>query len=390
MDLEIAPSLAKVSKESWNALVGSDNPFVEYEFLRLLEDSGSVGIQTGWLPFYIVVKENDQVLGALFVYLKDHSYGEYIFDWAFAQAAERIHIPYYPKLVCAIPFTPATGPRFLTHPDADKNEVRLLLLTGLMALQKELNAHSVHFLFALDEEITFLEQQGFTRRATHQFHWRNPGYKTFNEFLDQLCARPRKQIRRERRKTQEAGIRTDLKPGNEVSDDEWQKVYRFYSSTIGRKWGSPYLTRRFFENAKTQLGHRSLVGFAYQDDKAIAGTLSFCKGQHLYGRYWGAVGFADGLHFELCYYQLLEYAIANQLRLVEAGAQGEHKLKRGFLPVITHSAHWIAHPELKNAVDHFLEREREAYEQEIPLWQKTGPFKANHCPPYPLRAGTAL
>jgi uncharacterized protein len=390
MEVVISQTIRSFSQSGWNELTGDDNPFIEYEFLELLETSKSVGVQAGWIPFYITVQDEDTLRGALFVYLKDHSYGEYIFDWAFAQAAEQIHVPYYPKLVCAVPFTPATGPRFLVPPGKDKDRIRSLLLSGLLALQKDLDAQSIHFLYALDDEVEFLNQNGFFRRASHQFHWRNPGYETFDQFLQSLKSRNRKQIVRERRKMSEGGLELELRRGDTLSDAEWNDLYRFYSTTIGRKWGSPYLTRQFFEGAKESLGDRSIIGFARHNNTPIAGTLSFQKGNHLYGRYWGATHFFDGLHFELCYYQLQDFAIQNKLRLVEAGAQGEHKIKRGFVPVVTHSAHWFANPKLELLIGRFLEQELRGYENEMSEWRKICPFKDDTFPDFPLKAGVPI
>lgn len=386
--LQVTSHISDFDAPSWDRLVeNQSNPFVMHAFLELLERSKSIGVGTGWEPFYIGAFNHDELVGATFVYLKDHSYGEYIFDWAFADVAQQLGLPYYPKLVCAIPFTPATGPRLISSAPDDADLVRDALLHGVFEVQKELGAHSIHFLFCLDEEARFLEERDFIRRASHQFHWRNANYACFDDFLGAFKSRARKQIRKERARLDEANIKRVLISGSEASAEDWNIIYRFYTSTIGRKWGSPYLSRQFFDLAKESLGELSILGLAYKDGTPIAGTLSFKKSKHLYGRYWGAVQYVDGLHFDMCYYQLIDYAISNKLRLVEAGAQGEHKIKRGYVPMVTHSGHWFANPRLHQLVSQFLKRERASYEREIPHWASICPFKENHFPEGPLCAG---
>ena len=338
LTIQITSHIGDFQATDWDRLVeGQNNPFVLYSFLELLERSGSIGRGSGWEPFYIGAFNDQQLVGATFVYLKDHSYGEYIFDWAFVDVASQMRLPYFPKLVCAIPFTPATGPRLISSATSSQDEIRKALLQGVFELQQELGAHSLHFLFPVEDEADFLENNGFIRRASHQFHWRNVQYECFDDFLNSFRSRARKQIRKERLRLDSAQIQRDLFSGADASQEDWDTIYRFYTSTIGRKWGSPYLNRRFFEMAKDSVGDISLIGMAYRDGKPIAGTLSFKKSQHVYGRYWGANQYVDGLHFEMCYYQLIEFAIQNKLKLVEAGAQGEHKIKRGYIPVVTHS-----------------------------------------------------
>jgi predicted N-acyltransferase len=359
--------VSSVPAAAWDALVGDDNPFVEHAFLALLEESGSVGRGTAWLARPVLVHADGRLVGAAPAYVRADSYGEYIFDWAWAQAATRAGLDYYPKLSVAVPFTPATGPRLLVHPDAPRDAVVDALLDGLEALAAAVGASGSHVLFHEARESEALEARGFVRRATHQYHWRNDGYASFDDFLGALRASARKQIRRERR-----------------------ELERFYFSTAQEKWGRPYLTPRFFALAPERVGRRALGVVARRDGVPIAGTLSFEKGAHVYGRYWGAVEHVPMLHFELCYYQLVEHAIRTGKRLVEAGAQGEHKLKRGFVPVAIHSAHRLVHPGLHDAVRRFVEQERDALGEALPEWAEHAPFRADARPDFPAIAGVEV
>ncbi|MBI2375149.1 MAG: N-acetyltransferase [Deltaproteobacteria bacterium] len=349
LSVEVVPSLSAVDPNEWNAL-SADNPFVEHEFLRLLEDSGSVGEGSGWLPTPLLVRDGKTLVGAAPAYLKTDSYGEYIFDWSLAQAAARARIHYYPKLVVAVPFTPATGPRLLVHPDQDAKEIEAALLTALQRFREETDASSVHVLFCTEEVAARNARGPILHRTTHQYHFENPGYETFDDFLSDLRSEHRKQIKKERRKIESQGLSTELRPGTDLTGGEWSTLFELYTSTSGRKWGRPYLTRAFFEEAGPRVGHRALVGFARSSSgKIVAGTLSFAKSSTLYGRYWGCFEDFDGLHFELCYYQLIEHAIRHRMTRVEAGAQGEHKIKRGFRPRAVHSLHAFAHRGLSQA-----------------------------------------
>lgn len=394
MEVHALRRLDELAPEEWDALAGGHNPFVEHAFLSLLERSGSVGPGTGWLPLHVVVRDGGALVGAAPCYLKDDSYGEYIFDWSWAEAAARAGLPYYPKLVVGVPFTPATGPRLLVHPEADREAVRHALVDGLESLLGDADAQGLHVLFCLDDEAAFLAERGLIRRATYQFHWRNDGYDSFDgegrSFLSALRSEPRKQIRKERRRVRESGLHLEVRRGDELSPEEWRVLDRLYRSTSDRKWGSPYLTREFFEQAGAAVGHRALVVFARRGADIVAGALSFEKGAHIYGRYWGAFDDVDLLHFEVCYYQLVERAIARRGSLVEAGAQGPHKLKRGFLPVVTHSAHRLAHPALHDAVKRAMRQEAAYVREEIARAQGEGPFRAESVPPLPPVAGIPL
>ena len=390
MRTEIITSLAQVDAAAWDALTGDNNPFIEHAFLSLMETSGSVGVEVGWEPHHVLVWEGDQLVGAAPAYLKDNSYGEYIFDWSWADAAHRLGIPYFPKLVIAAPFTPATGPRLLVHPNANKEDVWHTLLNRLKTLVGELGAWSFHILFCTDEEADFIEREGYIRRATYQFHWRNNQYTSFDDFLGALRSRNRKQIRKERKKACGAGLEIELLYGDEATDEDWEMMYKLYMSTAARKWGQPYLTHDFFRQARTSLGARPLLLFARRDGEVRAGTLSFAKGKHVYGRYWGCFEYCDGLHFELCYYRLIEYAIERGGLLVEAGAQGQHKIKRGYLPVVTHSGHHFEVEELGHALNHIMQREASFMRKDIEEAQKDGPFREDSIPPFPARAGICL
>lgn len=389
MKITTINSIAEVSGEEWDALAGENNPFVEHAFLHLLETSGSVGPGTGWYPAHVLVWDDDDTLiGGAPTYIKTDSYGEYIFDWNWVEMSHRLGIEYYPKIVVAAPFTPATGPRLLFHPNSDKEAVWASIVVGLKELLKAADASSIHILFCQDEEAAFLETAGLARRSTHQYHWRNNNYQCFDDFLGALRSSSRKQIRKERRKVAEADIEMDLVWGDKAGDEVWAQMYRLYLSTGAKKWGTPYLTRDFFHSAgHTGVGPRALLGLARENGQVVAGTLSFQKGEHLYGRYWGSFQPVDCLHFELCYYQLIEFTISQGYTLLEAGAQGAHKIKRGFLPTITHSAHFMKYPMLHSVFCQFARQEGEAAEKIIVQSKDTGPFRCGSEPPFPPIAG---
>ncbi len=391
LTLTVHESLASITPSDWDALITYDSPFVTHAFLRLLETSGCVGPDaTGWRPQYVVARDQGRLVGAMPAYLRADSYGEYIFDWSWAQAAQRAGIAYYPKLTVSVPFTPATGERILTHPEANRTEVASALVDALRDLAAKKDSSSAHVLFCLDEEAELLADAGFTRRATHQYHWRNDGYTTFDDFLATLRHENRKQIKKERRKVAEQGVTIARLPGDQASERDWAFMFELYRSTTDRKWGSPYLTKEFFAQARDAVGNRALLTFAKRDGKVIAGTLSFEAGRHLFGRYWGALEHVDNLHFELCYYQLIEHAILTKKALVEAGAQGDHKLKRGFVPVIVHSAHHIAHPQLRTAVARACADEARQLRALLPEWATHGPFREGAQPDLPPLAGIAI
>lgn len=365
-----------IDAEDWDRLTGDDDPFVEHAFLHTLERSGAVGEGTGWVPLHVVAYDNNELVGALPLYLKDHSYGEYIFDWGWADASERMGMSYYPKLVSMAPVTPATGRRVLLAPDVDATRIVSALLAGVREVAELTKASSVHLLFVTEEERDLIvEIADFIPRLSMQFHWHNDAYEDFDGFLGAMRSSVRKQLRRERRTAVSEGLEIRTVPGAELSADDWQALCRFYRDTCARKGSFPYLPTKFFELAAESLRDRALAVIAYNDDKPVAATLNFEKGAHLYGRYWGCRDDYPMLHFELCYYQLIDRAIARGVQRFEAGAQGSHKLKRGLMPSEVHSVHWIRQPVLRNAVSDFCRREELAVRERIKELAEMGPFK---------------
>lgn len=361
---------------AWDALVGPDDPFVEHAFLDGLEKSGSVGRRAGWTPTHLVVQRGSEVVGALPLYAKDDSWGEFVFDFQWARAAAAARIRYYPKLVSMAPFTPATGRRFLVREDVPRAEVVPRLLDAARALAEEIGASSVHLLYLNDEERAEVAAHGaYAARLSLQFHWHNAGYRDFAHYLEAFRAPARKQVRRERRAVAESGLDVRLVEGPRMSDVDWKALEIFYRMNVARHGSFAYLEPGFFAHLRAHHAHRVLGCLAYRDGEPIAGSLNFEKGRHLYGRYWGATDEVEMLHFECCYYQLIERAIAKGHARFEAGAQGHHKLKRGLLPAEVHSAHWIADPRLRGAIEEFLPQERAHLAREIELVLEESPFK---------------
>jgi predicted N-acyltransferase len=335
------------------------NPFISHDFLLALETSKSATGRAGWLPQHLLVEGADgTLLAAAPCYLKSHSQGEYVFDRGWADAYERAGGRYYPKLQVAVPFTPATGRRLLVRPGPQAAAARTLLTAGLVELCRRHEASSVHATFLTETESDYLGAKGFLRRTDQQFHWANAGYASFDAFLEALAARKRKAIRRERREALENGITIHRLTGRDLTEDAWDAFFTFYMETGSRKWGRPYLTRAFYSEVGAHMADRILLVMAKRAGRWIAGAINFIGSDALYGRHWGAVEHHPFLHFEVCYYQAIDFAIERGLGRVEAGAQGEHKLARGYLPVTTHSAHYIADPGLRRAIDDYLVRER--------------------------------
>jgi len=335
------------------------NPFISHAFLAALETSKSVGGHSGWLPQHLVLRDSENAVAAVApCYLKSHSRGEYVFDYGWAEAYERAGGSYYPKLQVAVPFTPATGRRLLVRPCAKQDEIRRALAEGLVELCRIDEASGVHVTFAAEDEYRFLGGLGFLQRTDQQFHWDNPGYNSFDDFLAALAARKRKTIRRERQDALQNGISVHCLTGRDLTEDAWDHFFAFYMETGSRKWGRPYLTRPFFSLITEAMRDRILLVMAKRDGRWIAGALNFIGSHTLFGRHWGAVEHHPFLHFELCYYQAIEYAIVNKMPRVEAGAQGEHKIARGYMPKTTFSAHYIADPALRRAIADYLNRER--------------------------------
>ena len=353
IEARIARSVGSLPAAEWDALTGG-NPFMSHAFLTALEDSGSVGTGTGWSPAPIVIDDAEgRLVAALPAYLKRHSQGEYVFDHAWADAWHRAGGSYYPKLQIAAPFTPATGPRLLMADPA----LALPLLRAAEQVCVDNGLSSAHATFIAPEQVPLFERAGWLIRNDIQFHWENRGYTDFEAFLAALSSRKRKDIRKERAAAQE-GVEIRVLTGAEIGTAEWDAFWEFYQDTGARKWGQPYLTREAFTLFGERMGDSVVLILAYLDGQAVAGALNFAGPDTLYGRYWGALVERPFLHFELCYYQAIDVAIARGLKRVEAGAQGGHKLARGYEPVQTWSAHWIAHPGFRSAVEEFLERER--------------------------------
>jgi predicted N-acyltransferase len=384
LQIRLAPTLAAIPAAAWNACAFSsvakvmgedngddlspdlstrgfpDNPFVSHEFLLSLEASSSVGARTGWQPQYLLVETGDgELIAAAPSYLKGHSRGEYVFDQGWAEAFEHAGGDYYPKLQVSVPFTPATGPRLLVKPGPHAAAARAALVQGLKSVTTGNGLSSAHITFMPEADWRDLGERGFLLRTDQQFHWHNRGYATFDDFLADLSSRKRKAIRRERKDAlSAAGIEVHGLTGADLTESVWDAFFAFYMETGSRKWGRPYLTREFFSIAGEAMADRILLVMARRNGRWIAGAINFIGADALYGRNWGAVEHHPFLHFELCYYQAIDYAIRHRLARVEAGAQGEHKLARGYLPATTYSAHFIANPALRRAVDDYLKRER--------------------------------
>jgi hypothetical protein len=379
--VSVNPSVAEIGREAWDACAGAPdyagNPFVSFDFLDCLERSGSVGARAGWAPRHLTVEDEAGVAGVMPLYLKSHSQGEYVFDHSWAQAYAQAGGRYYPKLQCAAPFTPATGPRLITRPDTAREEAERYLASGAMALCDQLGASSLHVTFLTEGEWSRLGRLGLLQRQDQQYHWYNAGYGAFEDFLAALSSGRRKTIRRERRDAQ-AGLEIVGLTGADLREEHWDAFYAFYMDTGSRKWGSPYLNRRFFSLIGERMADRILLIMARRPGgQWIAGALNFIGGDCLYGRNWGATEDVPFLHFELCYYQAIEQAIARGLARVEAGAQGQHKIARGYLPSPVYSAHYIADPALRAPVAQYLRQERRAVAEEMEwLAAEYSPFKA--------------
>ncbi|MGU3398769.1 GNAT family N-acetyltransferase [Brucellaceae bacterium D45D] len=380
--LRVVESIDDFTKEEWINLVGTSrqdgayNPFISHAFLSALEQSGSVSRQSGWLPQHLRLEDNDgNLIGAVPNYLKSHSQGEYVFDHGWADAFERAGGRYYPKFQAAVPFTPATGPRLLNHIDFDPQAVRLALATGLRQLTDQSHASSAHVTFAIAEEIPALKKAGFLHRKDQQFHFINNGFSSYDDFLNELQSRKRKALKKERREALSESIEIDWLTGSDLTETVWDDFYTFYMETGSRKWGRPYLNRKFYSLIGESMAENILLVMARREGRYIAGAINFIGGDRLFGRHWGCIEDHPFLHFEVCYHQAIEFAIANQLRVVEAGAQGEHKLARGYMPVTTHSAHYIAHEGFRNAVRDYLDHERREVEQIQDALEEHTPFR---------------
>ena len=376
MHLRQHTSYTEITSESWNALTGTDCPALRHEYLLALETSGSATAATGWQPLPLLV-ENDagRIIGAAPLWLKSHSFGELVYDFAWAQAYERAGLRYYPKLIAAVPFSPITGPRLLIAPDTDRLAVIAALTQGARTLAEQTKASSLHWLFTDAADAAALEELGYLHRTGYQFHWQNQNYADFEDFLAGLSSDKRKKLKRERRHVQEAGIVMEVRDGPDVTPALWDLFYDFYTSNIQRHGGMIHLTREFFQRLGRNLPESLVLVLARRDNDYV-GAAIYLRGQNtLYGRYWGGREGFNSLHFEACYYTPIEYCIARGLTHFEGGAGGEHKLARGFLPVITHSMHWLRHPQFARAVADYLERERNGVEVYMDELNEHAPFK---------------
>jgi len=379
MRVEQLRGIEDVDRETWRTLEPPEFPFFDFEFLHALEHSGSIGRRSGWSPAYLVCKEVRGVLGALCLYLKTDSYGEYIFDWEWARAYQQYGLSYYPKLVSAVPFTPATGPKLLLRPDLDvttRARVTTLLLEAAEDLGTEYRVSSSHVLFLPKEELSEFTRRGFTVRHSLQFHWRNRGYETFSDYLQALSGKRRRQISRERRQLGGEGLEILHLTGDTLLPEHASLMHSLYLATLDGKWGVPYLNRAFFDEIFRTMKDRTLLVLArHGAGSPVAGALFFLKDSSLFGRYWGAARQVRNLHFELCYYQAIDFAIERGFKRLEAGAQGEHKLARGFLPSLTYSAHKIRDPAFGRAIGEYIESEKEMLKGVMDEYSSHDPYK---------------
>ena len=375
LTLTLHPRIAEIAPAEWDACAGRDNPFVGHAFLSALEDSGSTGSRTGWLPQHASFRdEAGRLVAVAPLYAKSHSYGEYVFDHGWAASFERAGGRYYPKLQCAVPFSPVPGPRLLRRDSSSGGLSAESVGAGLAQACEEMGVSSIHATFCTEEEWEALGRGGWLRRLGTQFHWENQGFSTFDDFLAALSSRKRKQVKRERRDAVQ-GLSIRVLRGDEIEPRHWDAFYKFYTSTVDRKWGSAYLTRRFFPLLSERLGDRVVLMLAEHQGKPVAGALNLVGRDALYGRNWGCRGDWPFLHFELCYYQAIEFAIQHGLKRVEAGAQGEHKVQRGYLPAPTYSAHYISNPSFRRAVAAFLNEERPAIQAHMAALADESPFR---------------
>ncbi|HEX7944003.1 MAG TPA: GNAT family N-acetyltransferase [Phenylobacterium sp.] len=378
--VRVARRIAEIGREDWDACATNPaydgNPFIRYDFLHAAEEAGCAVERTGWGPQHLAIEDEHGRVGAVMpLYLKSHSQGEYIFDHAWADAYERAGGQYYPKLLSAAPFTPATGARLLARPDVDQEEAWRLLLGGGLTLCERYGASGLNLNFVTEAEWRWMGEQGLGRREGQQYHWLNRGYADFDAFLGDLSSGRRKTIRRERRDAQ-AQVEIACITGGDLTEDHWDAFFRFYMDTGSRKWGRPYLTRKFFSLLGERMADRVLLVMARREGRWIAGALNLIGDDCLYGRNWGCIEDIPFLHFELCYYQAIEWAIGHGLPRVEAGAQGQHKIARGYLPKPVYSAHYIADPMLRAPVERFLEQERAGVEREMEwLEEEYSPFR---------------
>ncbi len=373
--VHVHAAIAEIAAAAWDACAGDINPSVSYAFLSALEDSGSTTARTGWTPQHLSLADRKgTILGVVPLYAKTHSYGEYVFDHGWADAYERAGGRYYPKLISAVPFTPVPGPRLLLRPDAPP-DTRDHLIAAMVELCNRRRISSVHVTFPRQDDAEALTEAGFLQRVGQQFHWTNNGYRDFEDYLAALNSRKRKAVKKERREALVDGLEIELLTGGDLKPRHWDAFYRFYLATSDRKWGQAYLNRKFFDMIGERMPDNIVLVLAQRAGKYVAGALNLLGRDTIYGRNWGSYGDYKFLHFECCYYRAIEFAIARGLESVEAGAQGPHKLQRGYLPVPTYSAHWIPDPGFRRAVAQFVAREREMVERKIDALAEYSPFR---------------
>ncbi len=376
MQITFITDIAQVGAAPWNSLCGADYPFVRHEFLNALEASRSIGKGTGWQAQHLVVYENDALIAAMPLYIKAHSYGEYVFDWSWADAYQRYGLQYYPKLVSAIPFTPCPGARLLLSPGASQAQLLPRIVEEIKQQLSKLGASSWHCLFPLADFSDQLIALQIPQRLGTQFHWFNRGYKTWDDFVAAMNSRKRKSINKERRTVTEQGIRFSALRAHEIRAEDWQLFYQFYCNTYLKRSGHPgYLTQEFFNLLRQSFSQYCLMMVAHKDDQPIAAALFFIDSKTIYGRYWGCLAEYDFLHFETCYYQGIEYAIKHGLERFDGGAQGEHKIQRGFEPIATYSNHFLVQPDFHNAIEKFLQSEKPSVELYMQDAKTYLPFK---------------
>lgn len=386
LSVRVAASVGAFTAEEWASLGGTTrtvgqpyNPFLSHAFLTALEDSSCATPRTGWQGHHLRLEDHQgRLIGALPCYAKSHSQGEYVFDHGWADAFQRAGGSYYPKLQASVPFTPVTGPRLLIAKDADPALARQGLATALRQVTDQIGVSSAHVTFAIEEDVEALRNAGYLMRIDQQFHFVNEHFDSYDDFLATLASRKRKALKRERREALADGISIDWLTGKDITERAWDDFFAFYMDTGSRKWGRPYLNRKFFSLIGERMADDILLVMAKRNGRYIAGAINFIGSDALYGRNWGCIEDHPFLHFEVCYHQAIDFAITRKLRVVEAGAQGEHKLARGYRPVTTHSAHYIAHPGLRRAIDDYLERERREVRHNVEYYEDHTPFKKGH------------
>ncbi len=376
MQIEVCDSLASIALAEWNALTDGSNPFLRYEFLRALEDNDCVAADHGWHPYHLLLKnDKDSLIAAAPTYLKTNSYGEFVFDFAWAEAYQRYGAEYYPKLICAVPFTPATGPRLLIKDGEDYTRCANALYRAAIALVDQQQLSSMHWLFPEEAESRLLASNGYMERMGCQYIWANDNYSDFDDFLSRCTSKKRKNLRRERKRVTEQGVTLEVLHGHELGSSDWAEVTAFYLDTFNRKWGNPTLNKGFFAQLGKTMGENVIIVFASHDEKRVACSVMLKGKDTLFGRYWGCSEDFHSLHFEACYYQGIDYCIANGLSRFEPGAQGEHKIGRGFVPTPTWSAHYLRDKSFSDAVHRFLNQERPLMEQRCEELRSLLPFK---------------